>query len=54
MKADPIIEVDNLSRTFGERTVLKDVSLEVDPGEPWSSWAAAVAARARCCGTSSE
>ncbi len=33
MKADPIIEVDNLSRVFGERTVLKDISLEVNPGE---------------------
>jgi phospholipid/cholesterol/gamma-HCH transport system ATP-binding protein len=29
----PIIEVDNLSRIFGERTVLKDVSLEVNRGE---------------------
>ena len=33
MKAEPIIEVDNLSRIFGNRTVLKDVSLEVNPGE---------------------
>ena len=33
MNADPIIEVDGLSRTFGDRVVLNDVSLEVHPGE---------------------
>src|SRR2546426_11122591 len=29
----PIIEVGGLSRTFGDRVVLNDVSLEVDRGE---------------------
>jgi phospholipid/cholesterol/gamma-HCH transport system ATP-binding protein len=33
MNADPIIEVDSLSRTFGDRVVLNDISLEVDRGE---------------------
>jgi phospholipid/cholesterol/gamma-HCH transport system ATP-binding protein len=33
MNAEPIIEVDSLSRTFGDRVVLKDISLHVVPGE---------------------
>ena len=33
MNTEPIIEVDRLSRTFGERVVLNDISLEVDRGE---------------------
>jgi phospholipid/cholesterol/gamma-HCH transport system ATP-binding protein len=33
MNADPVIEVGGLSRTFGDRVVLNEVSLEVDRGE---------------------
>ena len=33
MNATPVIEVSNLMRRFGDRTVLKDISFKVDPGE---------------------
>jgi ABC-2 type transport system ATP-binding protein len=32
-RADPVLEVDGLSKSYGERTALRDVSLEVAPGE---------------------
>jgi ABC-2 type transport system ATP-binding protein len=31
--AAPVLEVDGLSKSFGERVALRDVSLEVQPGE---------------------
>ena len=33
MNSTPVIEVSNLVRRFGDRTVLKDISLKVDSGE---------------------
>ena len=33
MNGSPIIEVSNLMRQFGDRTVLKDISFNVDRGE---------------------
>jgi ABC-2 type transport system ATP-binding protein len=32
-RADPVLEVDGLSKSFGERIALRDVSLDVQPGE---------------------
>ena len=32
-RAAPVLEVDGLSKSFGERVALRDVSLEVRPGE---------------------
>jgi ABC-2 type transport system ATP-binding protein len=32
-RADPVLEVDGLSKSFGERIALRDVSLDVRPGE---------------------
>jgi ABC-2 type transport system ATP-binding protein len=32
-RAAPVLDVDGLSKSFGERVALRDVSLEVEPGE---------------------
>ena len=45
----PAVAVSHVSKRLGAHQALTDVSLEVAPATPWSSWARVGAGRPRCC-----
>lgn len=43
------ISISGLSKSFGETTVLRDISLEIEPGSAWSLLARLALGNRRCC-----